>query len=310
MINLFVGDNDNLVKQAAMALDPSAFLVDHSNCEEFLSGNCTSVTAFTSFADLPKITKDRSVFYEVLCQADCIYYCPPQVWSDHADHFAWNSQQIMTEYYLYQINRVKHNVQGFVTPSLNKDSWLELVQTRTHQEPVLWVSGCSVANGYGVQAHESFASLVAQAINRPVIRLTRNGTSIAWAADQILRSDIQAGDILIWALTGENRAVKITDSAVDRETDPDLLMDETRLYQALTSVHQVKNFCDKIGCQLIVLPVLCSEQLQLMLHDLAGYYQTPYMPWFLDKGTDNLHPGPAQHQAWADACIKILEDIK
>jgi hypothetical protein len=73
-------------------------------------------------------------------------------------------------------------------------------------------------------------------------------------------------------------------------------------------VHQVVNFCKKISAQLILLPIICSEQLQLRIHGLHEYHQLPYRTQFLDLGTDNMHPGPAQHQEWADIVCQTLLD--
>ena len=71
-------------------------------------------------------------------------------------------------------------------------------------------------------------------------------------------------------------------------------------------MHQVVNFCSKISARLILLPIICSEQLQMLVCDLDEYYQLPYQTKFLDFGADGIHPGPTQHQIWADIIYKHL----
>ena len=92
-----------------------------------------------------------------------------------------------------------------------------------------------------------------------------------------------------------------------RTNRADDIADETRLYLATISFHQVANFCEKIGAKLMAVPILCSEALQLILHNNPNYYQIPYMVNFLDMGTDGEHPGPKQHQWYADQISKIIK---
>jgi hypothetical protein len=308
MIELFVGDNGQEPQFAATNKDTTAFLVDSTNYKKFLNSQDQNLTVYTSFSDLPKITADRSIFFEVLGKADIIYYCPPARWSDHADHFVWTSQQQMTEYYLYLINLQKNNVNGLDLSGYKQSSYLKLADQSNSDNKKLWIAGCSVSHGVGVAESERFGNLIAKQFELPQIQLTLGGSSLSWSADQILRSDIAPGDILIWGLTSENRAPRADSGQVAFESDPTVLMSETQLYRALTCVHQVINFCRKINCRLILLPVLCSEHLQLALHGLPEYCQTFHVPGFLDKGTDNQHPGPLQHEAWADICVKLLKD--
>ena len=55
-----------------------------------------------------------------------------------------------------------------------------------------------------------------------------------------------------------------------------------------------------------MVPILCSENFRLMLNPLPEFYQLPYQTKYIDIGNDNLHPGPGQHQFYADAILKII----
>lgn len=306
-INLFVGDNNFDLAHTAQKTDPLAFLIDFNNYKKFLKTDYVeNITVYTSFSDLPKITPTDAVFFEVLKKADNIFYCPPLTWSDYSVDFNWHSNQVITEYFLYHINLIKNNVQGLDLILGQNSGYLNLVNPRQVEEKQLWVAGCSISHGDSVSKDEKFGTLISNKLGLPVSYLTKCGSSIEWAKDQILRSDIRKNDIVIWGLTQEVRAPKASNKTLNIEYDPNILLDETSLYRAVTSVHQVVNFCKKISVQLVLLPIICSEHLQLLIHNLDNYYQLPYQTKNLDFGTDGIHPGPLQHQFWADAICKHL----
>ena len=308
-ITLFVGDNNQKLADIAGQHDPAAFLITHDNYKIFLLTEYSKdITAYTSFSDLPKITATDAVFFEVLKKADNIFYCPPLKWSDHSNNFVWNKNQTITEYFLHHIKLIKNNIQGLDLTSYNTSTYLTLADHCKTDNNQLWIAGCSIPHGFGVLDTEKFGSLVSNDLNLPVSHLTMPGAGIEWAKDQILRSNIRQNDIVIWALTQEVRAPLAVNGEIKLEKNPNILLNETSLYRAVTSVYQVVNFCKKISARLILLPVLCSEQLQLLIHNLDEYYQLPYRTNFLDLGTDNIHPGPMQHREWADICIDLLKD--
>jgi hypothetical protein len=308
-INLFVGDNGNYLAKIAQKTNSAAFLIEHSNYKIFLSSDYTNdITVYTSFSDLPKISHTDSIFFEVLKKADNIFYCPPEVWSDYSFKFSWNTNRTITEYLLYHINLIKNNVRNLDLVHYQKSNYLNLIEYRKTENRQLWIAGCSIAHGVGVDPEEKFGTIISNKINLPVSHLTKGGTSLDWAKDQILRSDVRKNDIVIWELTQEVRAPKVINGMLWAERNPDILLEETSLYRAVTSVYQVVNFCSKISAQLLLLPINCSERLELLIHHLDEYYQLPYQLTYSDLGTDRVHPGPIQHQVWADIIYKKLAD--
>lgn len=306
-ITLFVGDNNQELADTAKNYDSTAFLVDNKNYKKFLeSDHSNQITGYTSSADLPKITDNRSIFFDVLSKADKIFYCPPVKWSDATKEFSWNSQQRFTEYYLNCINLEKNNVHGLDLTPYAHSSYLDLVETRQTDNPCLWITGCSSSLGVGVELNQRYGQLIADKIGYPVYHLTERGASIEWSADQILRSDIRKGDIVVWGLTTEFRGPRALNGKVVRENNPDALLSETRLYKAITSVHQVVNFCRAVGCQLVMFPIITSENLQLMLHSVEEYIQLPYHIGYLDLGNDGIHGGTLQHLTWANHVLKRI----
>lgn len=318
-ITLFVGDCDKNLADTAKSFDSSARLVDCANYKSFLSSSDPDITVYTSGADLPKVTVDECVFYQVLNKADKIVYCPPQVWSDHTVEFSITSLKQITEYFLYLVQKEKRNVQGLDLSEYTTSTYLNLLDTRKSRSGTqFWIAGCSITSGVGVDPTQKFSEKISEYFGMPFSDLSEPGSSIEFAADQILRSDIRGGDIVIWGITSEYRATiwnrklsapkTFTPFRFDMKTNQaDNIVDETRLYKALITICEVENYCNKIGATLVAVPILCSEALQLLLHKRKCYYQIPYMPGYLDLGTDNLHPGPRHHQWYADQIINILE---
>ena len=306
-INLFVGDNNSYLAKIAQKINSAAFLIQDSNYKIFLSTDYTEdITVYTSLLNFSKTEWTKSIFFEILKKADNIFYCPPDTWRNHFIKFSWNHARETTEYFLYHTNLIKNNVQCLDLTHYQNSNYLNLVETRKTEETQIWIAGCSIAHGIGVTAQEKFGILISNKLGLPVSHLTEGGSSIDWAKDQILRSDVRKDDLVIWELTQEVRAPKAVNGSIFAERNPDILLDETSLYRAVTSVHQVVNFCKKISAKLLLLPINCSDRLQLLIHELDEYYQLPYQTKFLDLGTDKVHPGPIQHQAWADFIYKNL----
>jgi hypothetical protein len=310
MITLFVGDNGEYLSQIALAADSAAILIDHRNWKEFLlTDHAQDITVYTSFGDLPKITKAACVFFDVLQKADRIQYCPPDKWSDYSKKFEWYTNQTITEYFLYHVQLLKSNVDNLNISAYGNSDYLELADTRTTDDPQIWVAGCSISHGVGVESHEKYGALISGWSGCQVSYLTRGGSSIDWAKDQILRSDIRKDDIVIWGITQENRAPRAIDGKILAEVRPDILLDETSLYRAVTSVYQIVNFCNKVSARLILLPLLCSERLQMLIQNLDEYEHLPYRLNTLDYGSDDMHPGPLQHHEWANICLERISNF-
>lgn len=325
-ITLLVGDCNESLSWHAQMHDHHAYLLDRSNFQTFLDTTSRtlmqSITVYTSLADLPEITPDRCVFYEILKTATEIYYYPSKKWSDHQDEFNPCSGQILTEYFLYLTSLNNQNVHGLNLTKYSDTPYLNLLDSKCNKSTRLWVAGCSVSAGEGVEQNQKYPELVAKKFFGEYVDLTFRGSSLEFQADQILRSDIQSGDIVVWGLTHEYRAVywnrqenrprslnayHVSNFRKTHQADDPT--DETRLYKATIVIGQVSNFCQKIGATLIMIPIMCSEWLQMHLHDHNDYYQLPYNTQFVDRGTDNNHPGPKQHAIYADHVSKIIERI-
>lgn len=311
-ITVFVGDCDQSLSVTAKKYDSRAYLLSSDNYQDFLESTKQSITVYTSLADLPTAGNNKSVLELILERATQIYYCPPGKWSDASKEFSWASQRISTEFFLYLAKLQGKHVIGLDIH--NNNCYLDLIEQRASTSPCLWVAGGSDSMGMGVDNNQRFGYLLGQKLNLPVTHLTKPSASIEYIADQILRSDIQSGDTIVWGLTPECRAPKAKNGKVvgyeqSGKFEVYTLTDETRLYKAVTSVYQVVNFCKKLKCNLLILPFYASELLQTQLLPLKEFYPMSVPVCYVDFGTDGIHPGPKQHQLYADLCYQQLTNL-
>jgi hypothetical protein len=207
-------------------------------------------------------------------------------------------------------------------------SILSLSDQRKTDNKQLWVAGCSYANGHGIEKNQTYGYIIGQELKLPVSFLTEDGSSISWAADQILRSNIKKDDILVWGLTGIGRFPYYDQDKINhvntkyydvfpnfnRVVDQRLLVSDHMLYSAITAIEQVINYSNKIGFKLLLtLFPLTSD-----LHELFMRYYLNQFDFFvnnyfdaeekfIDYGSDQAHPGPKQHQYYANLILKNLK---
>jgi hypothetical protein len=329
-VTLFVGDVCEGLGQQALQFDPDAFLIDHSNYKNFLvSPTNNNITVYTSLGDLPK---NLEIFYHIAMTATEIIYAPPAEWTDGLTvdpSDPTSCVQGLTEIMLLLISN-RRPVQNlnlcYFNPMVNP-----LVDQRQTAVAQLWVAGCSITHGVGVNSSQRYGHLLSQQLNLPCSFLTRQGSSIAWAADQILRSDILPGDIVVWGITsterttlfehGKMNSVNIgsytRDPGLEKSLPAKTLFNQTTFYSHLYAIEQVINYCKKQQATLLLLGLLVSDNMLRYLKAKDNYFHydydlefkdhTKYIK-FIDLGTDNQHPGAQQHQLYADYCQNILKN--
>jgi hypothetical protein len=318
MITIYVGDVGEYLSKLSIAVDSNASLISQENFSNLSLG-----TYYTSIADVGSLEN----FGSVLQQATKIVYAPPEKWSDERKKHSVMKQ--WTEDYL-NVFRFRCEINNFVpTVKYNTLNMLSLADTRRSTNSQLWVAGCSISHGVGVDNHSKFGQLLANKLKLEVSSLTQSGSSIIWAADQILRSDIRPNDIVVWGLTSlgrlpyykSNQLFHISASAIHRVADyarllvsPETLTSDHLFYQSLISVFQVINFCKKNKATLILAPLLddniaqylANETNLVMLYKLWGRDSNKL---FIDQGTDNEHPGVQTHQFYANEIYQKIQQV-
>jgi hypothetical protein len=332
-INIYFGDVSEDIATVAVGKDPRAYLIDQSNYHEFVNKPPTNnTTVYMSLGDLPKNVGE---IYQVLDLADNIYFCPPANWSDNKSIDLTNivnSMHGMSEYILYNINQQKNNVYNLDLSKYHRNSFTDLIDSRKTDNQQLWIAGCSMSHGIGVNPTQRYGQLLAEYINLPVSFLTDPGSSISWAVDQLVRSDIRSGDIVVLGATADSRFpywtrdnkvwhvnsnpqgykdhlpfTNLTTDIINR-----LITDDNCFYQSIIKIEQLINFCRKLNIKLLILGLLSSDELVLHFNnttEFVNYKNLKFPDNYIDLGTDNQHPGPKQHQLFADFCQQTLKKL-
>jgi hypothetical protein len=315
---MLVGDITEYLARAARAMSPTATMLDQNNYQKIEDG-----VYYISLGDFTDIAE----FNQALSRADTLIYCPPQgKWSDNStDRFSMESN---TKFHLkYWYN--SKNVVGITLDSSDKYLGLSDVRRSKHTAQ-LWVAGCSVSHGIGLKDEsDRYGVKLSAMLDLPVSFLTRSGSSIQWQADQILRSDIKDNDIVVWGVTGWNRFVyyrldsvsHVNISYYQRHPEFNQLIDVTSLsdqdnliYQSITAIVQVVNFCQKVGAKLILAGVLTDDLIIDYLLPFKNFiplfgakgFSVP--EGFVDAGHDNIHPGVKSHQWYAEQIYARIKE--
>ena len=318
MIVVYIGDVYEYLAKLACAADPTAAIITAKNVN-----NLTTGTYYTSLADLDGVGN----LGIVLRTADKIIYAPPEGnWSD--TKLGKSEMKIWTEDYL-SIFKWRIPIENFTDTFIpeNKNNMLALADIRKSEHPQLWSVGCSISHGIGVQPTQRYGQLLADELRLPVSFLTSPGSSIIWAADQILRSDIQTGDIVVWGVTSIPRLPYFNDTLTHinnqtRKKNPKFddvhgiirtLDSNDTLYRSLIGVEQVIKFCEKINAKLIIASILDDILINyikdfsniIMLYNIWGR-DTGHQ--FDDIGDDNIHPGVNTHKFYASEILKKIKE--
>jgi hypothetical protein len=189
MRNLVVGDITRDLALWSRENFPTSQLLTDDNFDFSIN---SADDFYTSLADL-----SRENFIQAILDADRVIYKKPGRWTDL-------DLRDQTHQIFYQTDRV---IENFTIVDLDVDhgNLLSLYADRKSTGNQVWVTGCSFAYGIGVDSQERYGELFAEVSQLPVSFLAAPGTSIPWAADQLLRSNIKQGDIILWGLTSINR---------------------------------------------------------------------------------------------------------
>lgn len=223
--------------------------------------------------------------YIVLTQAKEVIYCATNSWSSVESKYhtiGW-IEYINTIRPIQTLRAGQYGLGPILyTPTtFSKPSFLEPLSGRQTTGPQIWMAGCSFTNGHGLADQNlRFGQLFADRLGLPVSFLAMNGASNQWAADQILKADIQENDIVVWGITGiarstiytEEKPWPITINMLDKQqpvyqrlivdnkkiapmrrmiTEEFLLSDHS-LFESINHIEQVKNHLQMINAKHLI----------------------------------------------------------
>ncbi len=206
---------------------------------------------------------------------------------------------------------------------INTINYKNLLIERNSDSPILWISGCSVTYGAGVKIQERFSNLLSNKLNMPLINLAESGRSIFWTVDSLMRADIKANDIVVLGLTNVAR-YEYTDGwqllakpahYTDRleHIEVDYFESRTHILKCSRHILHLINFCNKIKAKIIIANLLDCTWMPIIFNghpnfiDLSSF--TPSSVEYIDLGYDNTHPGPLQHQEYAEKLFNFIQQL-
>jgi len=352
---VIVGDTSEDLRYFAESYDKNAVLWSNQNSD--------LETVFLSIGDT-----DLSTFLKILLDAELIIYHDISNWST-------KETKTITDniIYLLYINGYSDRIIGFPIKTiildnhqlnidsidsdlqnnlliqkicqLSKTNLLGLSSHRRSIDKQIWTAGCSYAHGTGLDSRKNcYGNLIAEHFGLSFTNIGYPGTSVDFAADQIIRSSIMPGDLVIWGITNISRYTWVTDSEnnfvcqsfLDQYTDStgvkkyltQMYADEARLRLAQRHILQVQEFCNKIGCNLIL---FFHEDLNInsyvsnmklffkqfpefvdVYKIMSDHFSSTVLnsKMHLDIGTDGIHPGSKTHAAWAEIITNFINSNK
>jgi len=319
VFELFVGDVGEYLANIAKQHNPNAMLLvaDAPNTIDIP----THGVFYTSIGDVGHQNLKTLVDY-----ASDVHYYPPTTWSDEI------ARSSLQKYYTEEIlslvtpDKVVTNLE-LVAQEFNYFDQDFCQDYRKSNEPQLWISGCSITAGVGVNHNDTWKYIVANELNLPMIDLSQPGSSIMWSADQICLADIVKDDVVFWGLTTHERLSIVIERKLHKlkllhinagsyhlyknmikDVMPLEILDSATLaYHNIMAIRRVYNFCKKIGAKLVILGLLPTDKFLYKFYHVPVFKQ--YMTTsesFKDIGFDkDGHPGPLSHQEYAKNFLEL-----
>jgi hypothetical protein len=315
LVNLYIGDGSRSFSKSITLLDSSAELVTDKNLIKYLNKKTT--TAYTSLNDLGQYAwgKEFKQLLDISCN---ITYVPPAQPAISDKLISLDHIELLLNNYVCGSGKAISGLTSFKEKFATQ--FLKLHSQRCTEGQQMWAVGCSHTVGAGISPQDRYATLISNELQLPCTVLAFNGTSIGWAADQILRSDIRPNDIVFWGITSNGRlsyhsrdrlinitaSTYTTDPQLKHQVSIDKLDDINLLYNNVRSVHQVINKCRSVGAKLFMLDVTKNPILTTFLYDLPNYSTgVDYYEEFVDFARDGEHPGPEQHKIYANKFLDM-----
>lgn len=322
MKQLWLGGVDESLALLAKQTEPNAVLITISNWQQWLTND---LAGYTSLGDLPDTHKS---VWTVIMAADVIHYCPQGRLSSANDLFDETSDAYSLEPLLIYASYNGKKVHGLKNIT-SQHKTIEEIPQRASPNAQLWTAGCSVTAGVGVDKSQTYGYLLSKALNMPYTNLAVKGSGLTFAADRILRADLNSGDMLVWGVTSWERLsyrkfgtrTNFTASNLPGYEHPEVkrqeIFSENTLHNGITALLQIANYCRKLDIKFVTYNIFPGQSaLTRFLHNKTynierklhikfwkdNSINTPYP----DLGHDMQHPGTLSHRKY---CKEILDAL-
>ena len=207
-------------------------------------------------------------------------------------------------------------IDAWIKATVNQETKAKAQRTK----PPLWIAGCSMSSAVGVNDDQRWSHLLAEELDLEEVNLAYPGQSIWYSADQLLRSDIRKGDIVVWQLTATSRVNVIENDELvgvpikkaihseicNKYFTPEWYGSDTKKILDLRYIAQVQKVMEKIGARLYLVNMMADSWINRLL-DNDDAFLTFNKLMYKDLGTDKQHPGPLQHQEYAKQITKVIQ---
>jgi hypothetical protein len=309
--NLYIGDINSAFAQKVKQIDPSAVLITENNL--FKLGHVS--TAYTCIGDLGQHVWNVEFKNLLDSSTNIVYVTSTDI--DVDDELTDNDHtKLLLENYRLTTGRDIAGLEEFVNKY--STSFLNLHNKRKTDNKQIWIVGCSNTNGIDyVNVGERYGDILSAELDLPATFLSKNGSSIEWAADQILRSDIRSSDIVFWGITHNSRLtyhtrdilLHINPYSINKKIPISRLDDFDLLYHNVKLIHQVIKKCQQQNIKLFMLDILPNPLLKPFLYKLENYdVGVEYYGKFIDFGKDGEHAGPEQHKIFAKKFLTMYNN--
>lgn len=231
---------------------------------------------------------------------------------------------------LYKFKHKVHNFEWISNINYKKLNANEMKPRPSTDKTVMWSFGCSHTYGCGLEdpINQRWSNLLSNKLGIVDVNQAVIGSSLGFSADRIIRSDIRKGDIVLWGLTNFSRyeygiGWKYASASISqylnmkeelRTVTPAFFSSETPVVLGIHYILQVINYCERIGAKLYLINVGEETWTNVVFCDYTGLIDLTVdidsagRSKFIDYALDNDHPGPKQHQHYADVIFKFLSE--
>ena len=149
----------------------------------------------------------------------------------------------------------------------------------------------------------------------PLKLIAMPGSSISWSLRHLFDSNFRAGDIVVWQLTYVERISyghPPEEILLNDCKEPHILetfTDQHLMFSAISAVRQGVRFLRSQPVKFVMMASLGkSPILYPCLLEYTKYPEYCYIPKIhIDRGNDQLHPGPLSHKALAQQLVDHLQ---